>query len=148
MRSEGGARFDRWGRSSWAGGYNTKINHHVCLKIIKLLSSPGIRATHNGLPVVPVKLRATTAKRVRRRRVGFFSRRGFFPHHYSLVIISTFLAHFMLISTFYVRFMLIRAFYADQANYKNSAFNAYHQVNAVLCLSARLMLISRTIWRA
>ena len=55
MRSEGGARFDRWGRSSWAGGYNTKINHHVCLKIIKLLSSPGIRATHNGLPVVPVK---------------------------------------------------------------------------------------------
>ena len=42
MRSEGGARFDRWGRSSWAGGYNTKINH-VCLKIIKLLSSPGIR---------------------------------------------------------------------------------------------------------
>ena len=88
------------------------------------------------------------AKRVRRRRVGFFSRRGFFPHHYSLVIISTFLAHFMLISTFYVRFMLIRAFYADQANYKNSAFNAYHQVNAVLCLSAALMLISRTIWRA
>ncbi len=55
MRSEGGARFDRWGRSSWAGGYNTKINHHVCLKIIKLLSSPGIRATHDGLPVVPVK---------------------------------------------------------------------------------------------
>jgi len=55
VRSEGGARFDRWGRSSWAGGYNTKINHHVCLKIIKLLSSPGIRATHNGLPVVPVK---------------------------------------------------------------------------------------------
>ncbi len=36
-----------------------------------------------------------------------------------------------------VRFMLISAFYADQANYKNSAFNAYHQVNAVLCLSAR-----------
>jgi hypothetical protein len=79
--------------------------------------------------------------------VGFFSRRGFFPHHYSLVIISTFLARFMLISTFYVRFMLISAFYADQANYKNSAFNAYHQANAVLCLSARLMLISRTIWR-
>ena len=49
VRSEGGARFDRWGRSSWAGGYNTKINHHVCLKIIKLLSSPGIRATHDGL---------------------------------------------------------------------------------------------------
>ena len=46
-----------------------------------------------------------------------------------------------------VRFMLISAFYADQANYKNRAFNAYHQVNAVLCLSARLMLISRTIWR-
>jgi hypothetical protein len=44
--------------------------------------------------------------------------------------------------------MLISAFYADQANYKNSAFNAYHQVNAVLCLSARLMLISRTIWLA
>jgi hypothetical protein len=44
--------------------------------------------------------------------------------------------------------MLTSAFYADQANYKNSAFNAYHQVNAVLCLSARLMLISRTIWRA
>jgi hypothetical protein len=41
--------------------------------------------------------------------------------------------------------MLISAFYADQANYKNRAFNAYHQVNAVLCLSARLMLISRTI---
>jgi hypothetical protein len=47
-----------------------------------------------------------------------------------------------------VRFMLISAFYADQANYKNSAFNAYHQVNAVLCLSACLMLISQTIWRA
>jgi hypothetical protein len=45
-----------------------------------------------------------------------------------------------------VRFMLISAFYADQANYKNRAFDAYHQVNAVLCLSARLMLISRTIW--
>jgi hypothetical protein len=43
--------------------------------------------------------------------------------------------------------MLISAFYADQANYKNRAFIAYHQVNAVLCLSARLMLISRTIWR-
>jgi hypothetical protein len=27
-----------------------------------------------------------------------------------------------------VRFMLISAFYADQANYKNRAFNAYHQV--------------------
>ena len=37
--------------------------------------------------------------------------------------------------------MLISAFYADQANYKNRAFNAYHQVNAVLCLSAHLMLI-------
>jgi len=67
-------------------------------------------------------------------------------HHYSLVIIGTFLARFMLISTLYVRFMLISAFYADQANYKNSALNAYHQANAVLCLSARLMLISRTIW--
>jgi hypothetical protein len=43
--------------------------------------------------------------------------------------------------------MLISVFYADQANYKNRAFSAYHQVNAVLCLSARLMLISRTIWR-
>ncbi len=94
-----------------------------------------------------IAMRATTAKRVRRIRVGFFSRRGFFPHHYSLVIISTFFARFMLISTFYVRFMLISAFYADQANYKNSAFNAYHQANAVLCLSARLMLFSRTIWR-
>jgi len=73
--------------------------------------------------------------------VFFFSRQGFFPRHYSLVIISTYLARFMLISTFYVRFMLIRAFYADQAYYKNSAFNTYHQVNAVLCLSARLMLI-------
>ena len=83
----------------------------------------------------------------RASETSFFSRRGFFPHHYSLVIISTFLARFMLISTFYVRFMLISAFYADQANYKNSAFNAYHQANAVLCLSARLMLISRTIWR-
>jgi hypothetical protein len=41
-----------------------------------------------------------------------------------------------------VRFMLINAFYADQANYKNRALNAYHQVNAVLCLSTRLMLIS------
>ena len=30
--------------------YNTKINHHVCLKIIKLLSSPGIRATHDARP--------------------------------------------------------------------------------------------------
>jgi hypothetical protein len=51
VRSAGGARFDRcrWGPSSWAGGYNTKINHHVCLKIIKLLSSPGIRATHDWL---------------------------------------------------------------------------------------------------
>jgi hypothetical protein len=29
-----------------------------------------------------------------------------------------------------VRVMLISAFYADQANYKNRAFNAYHQVNA------------------
>jgi len=29
----------------------------------------------------------------------------------------------MLISSFYARFMLICAFYADQANYKNSAFN-------------------------
>jgi hypothetical protein len=46
-------------------------------------------------------MRATTAKRVRRRRVVCFSSRGFFPHHYSLVFISTFLAHFMLISTFY-----------------------------------------------
>jgi hypothetical protein len=64
--------------------------------------------------------------------VFFFSSRGFFPHHYSLVIISHFLAHFMIISSF----MLISAFYADQANYKNRAFNAYHQVNAVLCLSA------------
>jgi hypothetical protein len=53
----------------------------------------------------------------------------------------------MLISTFYARFMLIRAFYADQANYKNSAFNACHQVNAVSCLSARLMLSSQTIRR-
>ncbi len=52
----------------------------------------------------------------------------------------------MLISTFYAYFMLISAFYADQANYKNSALNAYHQANAVLCLSARLMLISRTIY--
>jgi hypothetical protein len=33
----------------------------------------------------------------------------------------------MLISTFYAYFMLISAFYADQANYKNSALNAYHQ---------------------
>ena len=46
----------------------------------------------------------------------------------------------MLISTFYAYFMLISAFFADQANYKNSALNAYHQANAVLCLSARLML--------
>jgi hypothetical protein len=38
--------------------------------------------------------------------------------------------------------MLISAFYADQAKKINRAFNAYHQVNAVLCLSARLMLIS------
>jgi hypothetical protein len=59
--------------------------------------------------------------------VFFFSSQGFFPQHYSLVIISTFLA----------RFMLISAFYADQANYKNRAVNAYHQVNSVLCLSAR-----------
>ena len=92
-------------------------------------------------------MRATTAKRVGRRRVVFFSRRGFFPHRYSLVIISIFFLHFMLIRTFYARFMLICAFYADQANYKNSAFNAYHQVNAVSCLSARLMLSSRTIRR-
>jgi len=53
----------------------------------------------------------------------------------------------MLVSTFYARFMLIRAFYADQANYKNSEFNACHQVNAVSCLSARLMLSSQTIRR-
>ncbi len=45
-----------------------------------------------------------------------------------------------------VRFMLISAFYADQSNYKNRSFYAYHQVNAVLCLSARLMLISWMIW--
>ena len=64
MRSEGGARFDRWGRSSWAGGYSTKINHHVCLKIIKLLSSPGIRATHDGLPVVPVKFHSDERMRI------------------------------------------------------------------------------------
>ncbi len=30
--------------------YNTKINHHDCLKIIKLLSSPGFRATHDARP--------------------------------------------------------------------------------------------------
>jgi len=54
VRSAGGARFDHWGQSSWAGGYNTKINHHVCLKIIKLLSSPGIRATHDGLLRTPL----------------------------------------------------------------------------------------------
>ncbi len=54
MRSAGGARFDRWGRSSWAGGDNTKINLHVCIKIIKLLSSPGIRATHDGLLHAPL----------------------------------------------------------------------------------------------
>jgi hypothetical protein len=46
-----------------------------------------------------------------------------------------------------LRFMLISAFYADQTNYKNRAFNAHHQANAVLCISARLMLISWTIWR-
>ncbi len=48
----------------------------------------------------------------------------------------------MLIS---VRFMLFSAFYADQVNYKNRAFNTYHQLKAVWCLSACLMLISRTI---
>ena len=45
-------RFD--GRSSWVGGYNTNINHHVWLKIIKLLSSPGICATHDGLLRAPL----------------------------------------------------------------------------------------------
>ena len=30
--------------------YSNKINHHVCLKIIKLLSSPSIRATHDARP--------------------------------------------------------------------------------------------------
>ena len=34
--------------------YNTKINHHVCLKFFKLLSSPGIRATHDGLLRAPL----------------------------------------------------------------------------------------------
>jgi len=43
--------------------------------------------------------------------------------------------------------MLICAFYADQANYKNCTFNTYHQVNAVSCLSARLMLVRWTTWR-
>ncbi len=64
MRIEGGARFDHWGRSSWAGGYSTKINHQVCLKIIKLLTSPGIRATHDGLPVVPVKFHSDERTRI------------------------------------------------------------------------------------
>ncbi len=54
VRSAGGARFNRWGQSSWAGGYNTKINHHVWLKNIKLLSSPSIRAMHDGLLRVPL----------------------------------------------------------------------------------------------
>ena len=54
VRSAGGAQFDRWVRSSWAGGCNTKINHHVLLKIMKLLSSPGIRATHDGLLRAPL----------------------------------------------------------------------------------------------
>jgi hypothetical protein len=55
----GGARGERdsivGGDQVGRGGYNIKINHHICLKIIKLLSSPGICATHDGLPVVPVK---------------------------------------------------------------------------------------------
>jgi len=42
--------FDQVGR----GGYNTKINHYVCIKIIKLLSSPSIRAMHNGLLRAPL----------------------------------------------------------------------------------------------
>jgi hypothetical protein len=54
VRSTGGAQFDRWGRSSWAGGYNTKINHHACIKIIKSLSLPGICATHDGLLRTPL----------------------------------------------------------------------------------------------
>ena len=54
MRSAGGARFDRWGQSSWAGGYKTKINHHVCRKIIQLFSLLGIRVTHDGLLRAPL----------------------------------------------------------------------------------------------
>jgi len=54
VRSAGGVQFDRWGRSSWAGGYNTKINHHVCIKMIKLLYLLGIRATHDGLLCAPL----------------------------------------------------------------------------------------------
>jgi hypothetical protein len=43
--------------------------------------------------------------------------------------------------------MLISAIYAYQPKYKNRAVYASQQANAVLCLSARLMLISGTICR-
>ena len=65
------------------------------MSVLSVLPLLRLKARHS------TAMRATTAKRVRHRRVGFFSSRGFFPHHYSLVIINTFLAHFMLISTFY-----------------------------------------------
>ena len=41
-------------QDSWAGGYNTKINHHVCITIIKLLSLPGIHVMHDGLLHAPL----------------------------------------------------------------------------------------------
>ena len=41
--------------------YNTKINHHVCLKFFKLLSSPGIRATHDARPSNQLPPAATVA---------------------------------------------------------------------------------------
>jgi hypothetical protein len=54
VRSEGGARLIFVGGDQVGWGGNTKIIHHVCLKIIKLLSSPGIRATHGGLLRAPL----------------------------------------------------------------------------------------------
>jgi len=52
VRSTGGRSL---GAIKLGGGrYNTKINHHVCINIIKLLSLPGIRATHDGLLRAPL----------------------------------------------------------------------------------------------
>ncbi len=109
-----------------------------------------------------LKARRSTAKRARLERVGFFSRRGFFPHSFLISTSERYLPHFSFkcitdkstrkvegsrhahplfwpILCLSARFMLITP------KYKNRAFNAYQQANAVLCLSASeycFMLIS------
>jgi len=94
---------------------NTATTNLLCMRVRIKTSQKKIR--RNNLIMVSTRRspqkktrRATTAKRVRRRRVGFFSNRGFFPHHYSLVIISTFLSHsYQYVLCLSARFMLIRA---------------------------------------